>query len=66
MKQHTKLKTVCTFGSFSPDLRQIVYRKAIEGPAFQWDLSAVGRNSEVFVANADGLGRGQCLEEPGL
>ncbi len=26
LKQHTKLQTVCTFGSFSPDLRQIVYR----------------------------------------
>jgi TolB protein len=54
MKQHTHFKTVCTFGSFSPDMKRIVYRKVIDGPAFQWDLSTIGRNSEVFVANADG------------
>jgi TolB protein len=54
VKQHTHLKTVCTFGSFSPDMKRIVYRKVIDGPAFQWDLSTIGRNSEVFVANADG------------
>jgi TolB protein len=54
VKQHTHFKTVCTFGSFSPDMKRIVYRKVIDGPAFQWDLSTIGRNSEVFVANADG------------
>ena len=54
VKQHTHFKTVCTFGSFSPDMKRIVYRKVIDGPAFQWDLSSIGRNSEVFVANADG------------
>ena len=53
VKQHTHFKTVCTFGSFSPDMKRIVYRKVIDGPAFQWDLSSIGRNSEVFVANAD-------------
>jgi TolB protein len=54
VRQHTRFHTVCTFGSFSPDMKQIVYRKVIDGPAFQWDLSTIGRNSEVFVANADG------------
>ena len=54
VRQHTHFHTVCTFGSFSPDMRQIVYRKVVDGPAFQWDLSTIGRNSEVFVANADG------------
>jgi TolB protein len=54
VQQHTRFHTVCTFGSFSPDMRRIVYRKVIDGPAFQWDLSVIGRNSEVFVANADG------------
>jgi Tol biopolymer transport system component len=54
VRQHTHFHTVCTFGSFSPDTRQIVYRKVVDGPAFQWDLSTIGRNSEVFVANADG------------
>lgn len=64
LKQHTHLRTVCTFGSFSSDLRQIVYRKVIDGPAFQWDLSAVGRNSEVFVANADGSGEVNVSKSP--
>jgi TolB protein len=54
VRQHTRFRTVCTYGSFSPDMKHIVYRKVIDGPAFQWDLSAIGRNSEVFVANADG------------
>ena len=35
-------------------MKRITYRKVIDGPAFQWDLSAIGRNSEVFVADADG------------
>jgi TolB protein len=35
-------------------MKHIVYRKVVDGPAFQWDLSTIGRNSEVFVANADG------------
>ena len=54
VRQHTRLHTVCTYGSFSPDMKHIVYRKVVDGPAFQWDLSTIGRNSEVFVANADG------------
>jgi TolB protein len=54
VRQHTRFHTVCTFGSFSPDMKHIVYRKVIDGPAFQWDLSTIGRNSEVFLANADG------------
>jgi Tol biopolymer transport system component len=54
VQQHTHLQTVCTFGSFSPDMKRIVYRKVIDGPAFQWDLTTIGRNSEVFAANADG------------
>lgn len=56
VRQHTHCQTVCSFGSFSPDMKRIAYRKVIDGPAFQWDLSAVGRNSEVFVASADGSG----------
>ena len=54
VRQQTRFHTVCTYGSFSPDMKHIVYRKVIDGPAFQWDLSTIGRNSEVFVANADG------------
>src|ERR1700742_4575933 len=54
VQQHTRFRTVCTFGSFSPDMKRITYRKVIDGPAFQWDLSGIGRNSEIFVADADG------------
>src|SRR5205807_9726221 len=54
VKQHTHFRTVCTFGSFSPDMTKITYRKVVDGPSFQWDLTAAGRNSEVFVADVDG------------
>jgi TolB protein len=54
VRQHTHLRTVCTFGSFSPDMKKITYRKVIDGPGMQWDLTLGNRNSEVFVADADG------------
>jgi TolB protein len=54
VRQHTHFKTVCTFGSFSPDMKKITYRKVIDGPGMQWDLTLGNRNSEVFVADADG------------
>lgn len=54
LKQHTKCKTVCTFPSLSPDSTKITYRKVVDVPGFNWDFSSAARNSEVFVANADG------------
>lgn len=54
VRQHTHFKTVCTYGSFSPDMKRITYRKVIDGPGMQWDLTLGNRNSEVFVADADG------------
>jgi TolB protein len=54
VRQHTHFKAVCTFGSFSPDMKKITYRKVIDGPGMQWDLTLGNRNSEVFVADADG------------
>ena len=54
VRQHTHFKTVCTYGSFSPDMKKITYRKVIDGPGMQWDLTLGNRNSEVFVADADG------------
>jgi len=54
VRQHTKFKKVCTFGSFSPDMKKITYRKVIDRPGMQWDLTLGNRNSEVFVADADG------------
>jgi Tol biopolymer transport system component len=56
LRQHTKCRTVCTYGSYAPDMTRIVYRKVIDTPGFQWDFASGTRNSEVFVANADGSG----------
>jgi TolB protein len=54
LRQHTHCHAVCTFPTPSPDGKKIAYRKITATPGFQWDLSSSPRNSEVFVANADG------------
>jgi len=54
LRQHTHLRSLCTYPSFSPDQEQIVYRKVTHTPAMSWDLTPSDRNSEVFVARADG------------
>jgi TolB protein len=54
LRQHTKCRTVCTYPSFSPDMTRLTYRKVIDAPGMQWDLTLGARNSEVFVSNADG------------
>jgi TolB protein len=54
LRQHTRNKAVCTYPSFSPDGTRIVYRKITNTAGFAWDLSSRPRNSEVFVASADG------------
>jgi Tol biopolymer transport system component len=54
LRQHTENKAVCTYPSFSPDGTRIVYRKITNTPGFSWNLSSSVRNSEVFVADADG------------
>lgn len=54
LRQHTRCRTVCTYGAFSPDMKSIAYRKVLDGPAFQWNLTLGMRNSEVFVAGVDG------------
>lgn len=54
LHQHTDHHTVCTYPSFSPDGTKIAYRKVTDTPAFAWDLTSAQRNSEVFVADADG------------
>ncbi len=56
VKQITTFKTVSTYPSVSPDGKKIVFRKVIDGPAFNWDLSTNtnNRNSEVYVTDIDG------------
>ena len=54
LRQHTTCLTVCTYASFSPDMKKLVYRKVIDAPGMNWDLSNAARNSEIFVADADG------------
>jgi TolB protein len=54
LRQHTHCRSVCTYPSFSPDGQWIVYRKVVDVPGFQWDLTSSPRNSEVFLSRADG------------
>jgi len=54
VQQHTRCKAVCTFGSLSPDGSQVLYRKVIKAPGFNWELGNIENNSEIFIANIDG------------
>jgi TolB protein len=54
LRQHTRCKTVCTYPSLSPDGNKILFRKVLDTPGFNWDLSSSKRNSEVFVADVNG------------
>jgi Tol biopolymer transport system component len=54
LRQHSHCKSVCTYPSLSPDGTKIAYRKVVDIPGYQWDLTTAERNSEVFVANANG------------
>ena len=56
IKKITNFKTTTTYPSISPDGTKIAYRKIIDAPGFNWDLSTTKRNSEVFVMNIDGTG----------
>lgn len=54
VRQVTRFRTVSTYPQFSPDGNKIAFRRTLDEPAFQWDLTMSARNSEVFVMNADG------------
>jgi len=54
LRQHTHLRAICTYPTFSPDGTRIAYRKVTDAPAMTWDLTLGTRNSEIFVADADG------------
>ena len=54
LRRHTDCRSVCTYPSYAPDGKRIAYRKVVDAPGFQWDLTSALRNSEVFVAQVDG------------
>ena len=54
LRQHTRCRSVCTYPAVSPDGRRLAFRKVVDGPGLQWDLTPGERNSEVFVAALDG------------
>lgn len=54
VRQHTRCKSVCTYGSLSPDGQTVLYRKLISGAGLDWALNDVDDNSEIFIANIDG------------
>ena len=56
VRKITNCRTVCTFGSYSPDGKRIAYRKVINAPGFYDDknLTLANTDSEVFIANSDG------------
>lgn len=54
LRRHTSCDLDCTYASPSPDGRRLVYRREFARPAFDWDLSATQRDSEIVVADLDG------------
>lgn len=64
LKQHTHCRTVCTFGSPSPDGKRLAYRKVIDGQALNWAQEKNERNSEVFVSRLDGTGERNLSDSP--
>lgn len=56
VKQVSNFGTLCTYPSISPDGKKISFRRMVDVPGFNFDLSVNRRNSEVFVMNIDGTG----------
>lgn len=54
IRQHTQCKSVCTFGSISPDGNTVLYRKVIRAPGLNWELGNINHNSEIFISDLDG------------
>lgn len=54
LRQHTRCRAICTFGSVSPDGKHVLYRKVVATPGLDWSLGGIPRNSEVFVSDLDG------------
>lgn len=54
VRQHTYCKSVCTYGSISPDGKKVLYRKVIKAAGFNWELGSIEKNSEIFIADING------------
>ena len=54
VRLHTHCQTVCTFGSISPNGKQVLYRKVIKAVGLNWSLGSIEKNSEVFVSDING------------
>lgn len=54
IRQHTKCRSVCTYGSLSPDGSKLLYRKVIAVAGLDWALNDIDSNSEIFVSDLDG------------
>jgi TolB protein len=54
VRQHSHCKSVCTFGSLSPDGSQLLYRKVIKSPGLNWELGSIEKNSEIFISDIIG------------
>jgi TolB protein len=64
VKQLTSFKTVTTYPSLSPDGSKVLFRKVLNTPGFNWDMSTGKRNSEVVVMNLDGSGEINLSDNP--
>lgn len=54
LTKHTDCKSVCTYGSFSPNGQFVLYRKVDNTPGTNWRMEADDKNSEIYVARRDG------------
>jgi TolB protein len=52
--KHTDCRSVCTYGSLSPDGRRVLFRKVDATSGLNWALEAIGKNSEIYIADANG------------
>jgi len=62
--KHTDCRSVCTYGSLSPDGTQVLYRKVDATPGLDWSLEAIEKNSEIYLADRDGSGARKIASHP--